>query len=294
MSDPLWTDAETLAAAALIELALREDLGDAGDLTTQALIGESETGRVSIVARETGVLAGLPIAKQVLTAFDPQLTLTIFQSDGAHLERGLVVAQVAGNLRSLLAAERTALNFLTHLSGIASLTRKYVEAVAGTRAGIYDTRKTHPGWRVLEKYAVRVGGGRNHRIGLYDMVLIKDNHLAGWKLSSTGHTIAAAVQKARQSAPPGTPVEVEIDTLDQLPDALAGEPDIVLLDNMTCAELRQAVAFRQRLAPTVELEASGGVSLETVQAIAQTGVDRISAGALTHSAIALDLAFDWA
>ena len=178
-------------------------------------------------------------------------------------------------------------------SGIASLTRQFVDAVAGTRAGIYDTRKTLPGWRLLEKYAVRAGGGRNHRVGLYDMVLIKDNHLAGWAASAAGHSIAVAIRTARESAPPGTPVEVEVDTLDQFADALAGTPDMILLDNMPCDLLCRAVAIRDAQAPQVVLEASGGVSLNNVADIARTGVERISIGGLTHSAPALDLAFDW-
>lgn len=182
------------------------------------------------------------------------------------------------------------LNFMTHLSGIATLTRRFVDAVRGTRAEVLDTRKTLPGWRLLEKYAVRCGGGTNHRMGLYDGVLIKDNHLAAWTESDS---IAAAVETARQRSPAGVSIEVEVDTLDQLSDALRGGPDIVLLDNMDVATLRQAVNIRDHTAPRVLLEASGGVTLETVAAIAQTGVERISVGGLTHSAPALDLAFDW-
>jgi nicotinate-nucleotide pyrophosphorylase (carboxylating) len=229
----------------------------------------------------------------VFEIVEPRVQWTNSLADGAALQPGTIVAELTGSLRSLLTGERTALNFLTHLSGIASLTRRYVAAVAGTRAGIYDTRKTLPGWRVLEKYAVRMGGGRNHRVGLYDMVLIKDNHLAGWKASAANHTIAEAVRVAREAVGPEIPVEVEVDTLEQLRDALAGQPDIVLLDNMNCERLAQAVAIRDAAAPQVELEASGGVSLETVSEIARTGVERISVGALTHSAVALDLAFDW-
>jgi nicotinate-nucleotide pyrophosphorylase (carboxylating) len=197
----------------------------------------------------------------------------------------------------LLTGERTCLNFLTHLSGVATLTRRYVDAVAGTRAGIYDTRKTLPGWRALQKYAVAAGGGRNHRMGLDDMILIKDNHLAAWKAAAPDRRIAAAVRAARQwsttQAKSPLPIEVEIDTLAQIEDALAGEPDMVLLDNMTLKDMRQAVALRDARAPDVELEASGGVSLANVAAIAATGVERISVGGLTHSSPALDLAFDW-
>lgn len=288
-----YSSPEQSAAEALIRLALAEDLGTAGDITTRALIGERETATVRIVARQPGVLAGLPVARQVFEVLDPTVEWSNAFADGASLDAGTTVAELTGSLRSLLTGERTALNFLTHLSGIATLTRQYVAAVAGTPAGIYDTRKTLPGWRILEKYAVRAGGGRNHRVGLYDMVLIKDNHLAGWKASGAMHSVAEAVRQAREAVRGEVPVEVEVDTLDQLRDALAGAPDIVLLDNMDCEMLRQAVAIRDRAAPEVELEASGGVTLATVAAIARTGVERISVGALTHSAVALDLAFDW-
>ena len=179
---------------------------------------------------------------------------------------------------------------MTHLSGIATLTRAFVDAATGTHAKILDTRKTLPGWRLLEKYAVRCGGGTNHRMGLYDGVLIKDNHIAAWTESSS---IAEAVRTARAKSPPGVSIEVEVDTFPQLIDALQGTPDIVLLDNMDVEKLSEAVRLRNRLAPGVLLEASGGVNLETVGGIARTGVERISVGALTHSAPALDLGFDW-
>lgn len=284
---------ERLAADRLIELALDEDLAAAGDITTAALVTPSEKGAVHIVARQPGVLAGLPIVEQVFARLDAAVVVENFLGDGARLERGTVVARLCGSQRSLLTGERTALNFLTHLSGVATLTRRFVDLVAGTQAGIYDTRKTLPGWRLLEKYAVRAGGGRNHRVGLYDMVLIKDNHLAGWQ-AATGHTIADAVAAAREHTGGIVRIEVEVDSLDQLRDALHGRPDIILLDNMDCPMLAAAVALRNETAPQVELEASGGITLETVAAIARTGVERISTGALTHSAVALDLAFDWA
>lgn len=262
-------------------------------MTTCALISESQTGTVQIVARQPGILAGLPIAQLVFSRVDDRVQFLCRESDGAPLNRGTVVGELTGPLRSLLTGERTALNFLTHLSGIASLTAQYVAAVAGTQAGIYDTRKTLPGWRSLEKYAVRTGGGGNHRVGLYDMVLIKDNHLAGWAASEQGKSIADAIRTVRDRCPPQMPIEVEVDDLDQLADALNGQPDMILLDNMTCPMLRQAVALRDARAPQIVLEASGGVSLATVAEIAATGVNRISVGALTHSAPALDLAFDW-
>lgn len=290
---PVFDISERTAAERLIELALEEDLGDRGDITTSALIGPNERGSVQIVARDTGVLAGLPVARRVFEQLDSGVRFSSVVEDGSLVQRGSVVAELSGMVRSLLSGERTALNFITHLSGIATLTRRFVDAIAGTSANIFDTRKTLPGWRALEKYAVRCGGGRNHRVGLFDMVLIKDNHLAGWKASGADHTVAAAVRAARSCAPSGIPVEVEVDTLNQLADALAAAPDIVLLDNMDVAALRQAVEMRNRLAPRTELEASGGVTLQNVAGIAIAGVDRISIGALTHSAPALDLAFDW-
>ncbi|MCS7047311.1 MAG: carboxylating nicotinate-nucleotide diphosphorylase, partial [Gemmataceae bacterium] len=200
------------------------------------------------------------------------------------------LATISGRMRSLLAAERTALNFLQHLSGIATLTRRYVEAVAGLPVRILDTRKTLPGWRLLEKYAVRQGGGDNHRRGLYDAILIKDNHLAA--LHRSANPVAAAVLAAQEKCP-DLPVEVEVDSLAQLPQALACRPAIVLLDNMSLEQLREAVQRRNRQAPDVLLEASGGVTLQTVRAIAETGVDRISVGALTHSAPALDISLEY-
>lgn len=284
---------ELTAAARLAEMALEEDFGANGDVTTGALIRRDERGSVRIVARQAGVLAGLPVAKLVFEQFDRDAQWTTHVEDGSPLQPGTVVAELSVRARSLLLGERTALNFLTHLSGIATLTRRYVDAVAGLQANIFDTRKTLPGWRVLEKYAVRCGGGRNHRVGLFDMVLIKDNHLAGWLASGADHSVATAVRVARSRVASGIPIEVEVDTLEQLADALSAEPDIVLLDNMDPARLRQAVEMRNRVAPRVELEASGGVNLNTVAEIARTGVERISVGALTHSAPALDLAFDW-
>lgn len=281
------------SADMLIQLALMEDLGDRGDVTTLSMVGGDEQGTVQIVARSPGVVAGVPIIPRVFSMLDETVKVTVLLDDGSRVERGAVVAEVSGSVRSLLIGERTVLNFLTQLSGVATLTRKFADAVAGTSAQVYDTRKTLPGWRKLEKYAVRCGGGANHRIGLFDMVLIKDNHLASFHAAHPQATVADAIRSARSQAPPGTPLEVEVDTLEQLRDALAAGPDIVLLDNMSLDQLRQSVALRNEIAPNVQLEASGGVSLSTVADIASTGVERISAGALTHSAPALDLAFDW-
>ncbi|MBX9583039.1 MAG: carboxylating nicotinate-nucleotide diphosphorylase [Gemmataceae bacterium] len=284
-----FSPAETDACLRLAELALAEDLGPLGDRTSRALIPADRTGAAAFVARSAGVVAGLPAAGMVCAAVDSRLTFTPSIEDGSPLERGTVLATVAGPLRGLLAAERTALNFLQRLSGVASLTRKYADAVAGARAEVLDTRKTTPGWRLLEKYAVRMGGGHNHRIGLFDGVLIKDNHLAG-----IGGDVQLAVETARSA--PGSEsllIEVEVDTLDQLEEALTARADIVLLDNMTPDQLRAAVRRRDELSPATLLEASGGVNLQTIGAIAATGVDRISVGALTHSAPALDIGLDY-
>ncbi len=225
----------------------------------------------------------------VAHTIDTTLTFTVLVHDGAVVTQGISLATVSGSLRSILAAERIALNFLQRLSGVATLTRKFVDAVTGYNAKILDTRKTTPGWRLLEKYAVRMGGGTNHRLGLHDGILIKDNHLAG-----LGGDIRKAIETAR--AHPGNedlPVEVEVDTLEQLKNALAVPAEIVLLDNMSIDQLHAAVVLRDALAPGVLLEASGGVNLKTVEAIAATRVDRISVGALTHSAPALDIALDY-
>jgi nicotinate-nucleotide pyrophosphorylase (carboxylating) len=284
-----FTHDEIATAQRLIELALVEDLGPTGDRTSLATIPATAVAAAAFVARSAGVVAGLPVAAMVCRAVDPTLVFAELVADGTAVERGTRIATVAGPLRSILAAERTALNFLQRLSGVATLTRKFVDAAAGSRAKILDTRKTTPGWRRLEKYAVRSGGGTNHRMGLNDGILIKDNHLAG-----LGGDLRKAVEAARGfPGNAGLPVEVEVDTLEQLEVALAVRADIVLLDNMTTDQQRAAVARRDAVAPGVLLEASGGVALATVRDIAATGVDRISVGALTHSAPALDIALDY-
>jgi nicotinate-nucleotide pyrophosphorylase (carboxylating) len=286
---PTFTPDEAAACRRLIDLALAEDLGRTGDRTSLATIPAGTTATAAFVARSAGVVAGLPAAEMVCATVDPALAFTVVTPDGSRVERGTVLATVAGNLQSVLAAERTALNFLQRLSGVATLTRTFVDAAAGFPAKILDTRKTTPGWRLLEKYAVRMGGGVNHRVGLYDGILIKDNHLAG-----LGGDVRRAVEAARAyPGNAGLPVEVEVDTLDQLEHALAVRADIVLLDNMAPDQLRAAVERRNAVAPGVLLEASGGVNLSTVRAIAATGVDRISVGALTHSAPALDIGLDY-
>jgi len=300
-----WDAALEEACRQIVRLAVEEDLGALGDCTTEALVAESATSRAQITARQPGVVAGLRAVPLVLAAFDGRLEFFPGMEDGSVVRPGDRVGQVEGPARALLSAERTLLNLLGRLSGIATLTRQYVQAVAGTRAQIYDTRKTTPGWRRLEKYAVRCGGGRNHRLGLFDAVLIKDNHLAwGAEASAEGmprFTPAQAVARARQWIKKRVPgwlssrmiVEIEVDTLEQLSAVLPARPDVVLLDNMPPAVLAEAVARRNATAPEVQLEASGGITLETVRAVAETGVDRISIGALTHSAGSLDFGLDW-
>jgi nicotinate-nucleotide pyrophosphorylase (carboxylating) len=281
-----FTRAETAACCQLINLAVAEDLGDRGDVTSQALIPGALQGGAAFVARAEGVVAGLPAAALVLAAVDSQLQFVPVVKDGTRVERGTVLATVRGPMRGILASERTALNFLQHLSGVATLTAKFVNAVAGLPARILDTRKTTPGWRLLEKYAVRQGGGHNHRMGLYDGILIKDNHLAALGKCDKWQQLRAALGGSRA-------VEIEVDSLEQLHELVPLAPAMVLLDNMTLDDMREAVAIRKRLLPDLQLEASGRVTLETVRSIAATGVDRISVGALTHSAPALDIALDY-
>lgn len=280
--------AELTAAQTLITLALAEDLGESGDVTSLATIPAETTGRAAFVARKPGVVAGLPLITAVASAVDSGLVIERLVTDGTAITPGKRLAMISGPLRALLTAERTALNFVQRLSGVATLTRRYVDAVAGTSACVLDTRKTTPGWRMLEKYAVRMGGGTNHRVGLYDGVLIKDNHLAGLG----DKAIRRAVEAARAFAP-HLPVEVEVDTLEQLDEALTVRSDIVLLDNMPADVIRWAVARRDAVSPKTLLEASGGVTLESIRSLAEAGVDRISVGAITHSAPALDIGLDY-
>jgi nicotinate-nucleotide pyrophosphorylase (carboxylating) len=288
----------------LLALAIREDLDRMYDWTTLALVPDASRARAAVVARQDGVVAGLPAARIALAEFDRTADWHALVDDGAAVRGGQRLAEIVASARNLLTAERTLLNVVGRLSGIATLTRRYVEAVRGTKARVYDTRKTTAGWRRLEKYAVRMGGGYNHRLGLYDGVLIKDNHLARGKSPTLRYSPCDAVIRARQflarfqegnrrAWPMPLLVEVEVDSLDQLEQVLPVRPDIVLLDNMTPAQLREAVRRRDQQQASVELEASGGVTLETVGQIAATGVERISVGALTHSAPALDVALDW-
>lgn len=268
-----------------VEQALAEDLGTRGDVTTDATVPAGVMASATFGARRDGVISGLAVAEAAFHALNADVVFKPLVADGTRVTAGAVVARVSGPARSLLTSERVALNFLCHMSGIATLTRRYVDAVAGTRARIIDTRKTTPGLRAFEKYAVRCGGGFNHRSGLYDAILIKDNHI----VAAGG--VAPAIAAARAHAGHMVKIEVEVDDLDALASALEYPIDAVLLDNMDVMMLRQAVAM---VAGRVLTEASGGVTLETVRAIAETGVDLISVGALTHSAPILDLGLDFA
>ncbi|HTU23571.1 MAG TPA: carboxylating nicotinate-nucleotide diphosphorylase [Gemmataceae bacterium] len=285
------TPEETEDCQRLATLAVEEDLDATGDVTSQILIPAERIGMAVLVARQPGVLAGLPAAELTFALVDPTLIMESVRPDGSSVQAGDRLAVVSGRIHSILTGERTALNFVQHLSGIATHTRRFVDAVAGLAVKILDTRKTTPGWRLLEKYAVRQGGGHNQRLGLYDGILIKDNHLAA--LAREADPITEAVRLARGKYGTSLPLEIEVDTLAQLDAALKALPDMVLLDNMRLSELREAVGRRNAVAPGVLLEASGGVTLATIRAIAETGVDRISVGALTHSAPAFDVALDY-
>jgi len=266
----------------LIRHALSEDIGS-GDVTTQAVIPEETRGSARIIAKEPLVVAGTQVAQRVFLLVDPSLKVRIPQQDGSHARPGDVLLEVSGGVSAMLMAERTAVNFLQRLSGIATLTRAFVDRVAGTSARIADTRKTTPGWRLLEKAAVRAGGGCNHRFGLYDGVLIKDNHIAA--VGGVGPAVAAI----RRKIPHTLKIEVEVETLDQLDEAIAVGADAVLLDNMAPSVMVEAV---RRAGGRLTLEASGGISLDNVKEVAETGVDLISVGALTHSARAVDISME--
>ncbi|HBE67339.1 MAG TPA: carboxylating nicotinate-nucleotide diphosphorylase [Planctomycetaceae bacterium] len=283
----------------LVRLAIAEDLERSFDLTTAAVVPAELPSSAHIVARKAGRAAGIALIEPICRTIGCPITVDTCVSDGNAIKAGQRLATISGNARDLLTCERTILNFVCRLCGIATLTTQFVDLVQGTAACLYDTRKTTPGWRRLEKYAVRCGGGKNHRFGLFEAILIKDNHLACHH-AKTGKSLspAEAVKLGReflQSAPEHANriLEIEVDTLEQLESALKSAPDIVLLDNMSNEQLRQAVEMRNSAQPGVRLEASGGVRLETIAGIAATGVDRISVGALTHSAINLDLGLDW-
>jgi nicotinate-nucleotide pyrophosphorylase (carboxylating) len=269
---------------ALVRRALEED-GAFNDLTTVATVVSERRARGTLVARESGVVCGVPLALEAFRILDPKVAIRVDSEDGTVVKPGSRVLYLSGHARGLLSAERVALNFLQRLSGIASMTWRFVDATRGTSASILDTRKTLPGWRVLEKYAVRAGGGKNHRMDLSSGILIKDNHL-----SAVDGDIALAVRRARELAPSAIPVEVECETLEQVEDAMDAGADVIMLDNMSISEMREAVRL---VSGRVTLEASGGVSLATVRQIAETGVDWISVGGLTHSPPALDLALEF-
>jgi len=264
----------------IVLAALAEDIG-AGDVTTDATIPVDAVGVADLLVKEAGVVCGVRVAETTFRALDPDIRFEAIASDGDVVDPPAVVARISGSERAILTGERVALNFLGRLSGIATLTRRYVDAVEGTDASVLDTRKTTPGLRELEKYAVACGGGRNHRFGLDDAVLVKDNHVRA------AGSVSAAVELVRAAT--ALPIEVECDTLDRLAEALAVGVDAILLDNMSLDQLREAVDLTGGRA---RLEASGGVTLDTIRAIAETGVDEISVGALTHSARSLDVSLE--
>jgi len=283
LRDDAWSDEQERARCEeIVRRALEEDIGP-GDVTTLWIVPPQTRLRGRFLVKKAGVVAGLPVAGLVFEWLDPEVRFRPLMKDGTAVRSGDVVAEVEGPGRAILSGERTALNFLQRMSGIATLTRRYVEAVAGTRAVILDTRKTAPGLRLLDKWAVRLGGGQNHRMGLYDMVLIKDNHIAA------AGGITKAVEQVRRERGTGLEIEVEVKNLAELEEALTLGVERIMLDNMDLATMRQAVEIA---AGWAKLEASGGVTLENVAAIAATGVDYISVGALTHSVKALDISLE--
>jgi len=280
--------------ASLVESAIEEDLGT-GDITSALVIAQGLQASAVLIARSEGIIAGLPVAGIVFSKIDPGVSLEALVSEGSFVKPETVLGRLHGNARSILAGERVALNFLQRLSGIATLTRQFVQRVEGLEVTILDTRKTTPAWRYLEKYAVRIGGARNHRMGLYDQILIKDNHtatLAESERLSLPEAIATAGRRARNAAPAQTFLGVEVSNLEQFRSALAEAPDLILLDNISPEMIRRCVKLAREVPPEKRplLEVSGGVTLENVRALAETGVDRISIGALTHSPAALDIA----
>ena len=271
---------------AAIGIALAEDLAG-GDVTSEALIPPGLTGKAAIMAKEAGVLAGIGVAARVFKLVDPSIKITTLIKDGAPLLFGDIIADLSGSVIGLLKAERTALNFLQRMSGVASMAAQYAAEIKGLNAKVYDTRKTTPGLRVLEKYAVRMGGGVNHRRDLGDAVLIKDNHIAALRM--TGLNLTQIVAKAREKAPEGKTIEVEVTSVEEAAEALKAGPDIIMLDNMSIPEMKRAVDMVKGRA---RLEASGNITLKNLRQVALTGVDIISIGALTHSYSALDISLE--
>ena len=266
----------------LIDLAIQEDRG-AGDWTTRWIVPARTRGHARIVAKSDGVIAGLAVASATFLRLDPRVELTTSLTDGDAVQSGDVVCSIKGPARAILTGERTALNFMQRLSGIATLTRQYVNAIAGTNAAILDTRKTTPAWRALEKAAVRAGGGQNHRVGLYDMILIKENHI------EIAGGLTQAVTKVQDANTKGLLIEVEVRNKDELKEALKVGCDRILLDNMDVQAIREAVRLARKTTPAIQIEASGNMTLDRVRSVAEAGVDFISVGALTHSAGSLDL-----
>lgn len=311
------TDGTRHDALQLIRMALSEDLGSADlatgrDCTTAAIVPGNIPASAALVSREAGIVCGVEIANLVIEHHAATVQIEVAKGDGDHVDPGETIAVLSGPADEILVLERTCLNFMCRLSGISSSTRKYVDRIEGTGATVLDTRKTTPGWRRLEKYAVACGGGQNHRMGLYDAIMIKDNHLAFRRsidddvsdgpLIEDGSAIEPAIALARQwindnaaTLPHGkqTVLQLEVDNLQQLRIALSTDCDIILLDNMSCEQMAEAVSMRNNIAPQILLEASGGVNLQTISAIAATGVERISVGALTHSAVNFDIGLDW-
>ncbi len=270
----------------IIDIALAEDISH-GDLTSETLIPPELQGKASLLAKAKGIVAGVEVAKRVFLRVDPSLKIEVFIKDGAEVKPGDIIATISGRVISILKAERTALNFLSRLSGIATLSAQYTAKTQGVATSILDTRKTTPGLRLLEKYAVRMGGGKNHRLHLGDLILIKDNHLTA--LRALGMSLKDIVAKAKQNAPRGIKVEVEVNTIQEAREAVEGGADIILLDNMSPDEMRQVVSL---VPDYVKTEASGGITLDNVQTAAMAGVDFISIGALTHSVKALDISLE--
>ncbi len=293
----------------LIEMAITEDIGasdlDAGvDCTTDSIVPKQAAARAAFVSRADGVVCGVEIAKLAIERWAPKLKLEVQVEDGQAIAPKQTIAVMVGPAHDILTMERTCLNFMCRLSGISTLTSQYAAEIVGTGACVLDTRKTTPGWRRLEKYAVACGGGENHRMGLYDAIMLKDNHLAFYRslVEDNDDTIPTTIKIARDwindnaaKLPNGknTILQLEVDTLEQLEIALATDCDIILLDNMGCDRLKKGVALRNEKAPRILLEASGGVNLKTIGEIAKTGVERISVGALTHSAVNFDIGLDW-
>jgi len=276
----------TPQAEQLIDQALSEDLGS-GDATTEALIPKTQQGKASIIAKAKGTIAGTEIAREVFLKVDPELKIDILIEDGTEVKPRDIIAKMEGKVASILKAERVALNFLQHLSGIASETARYIQAIKGLPVQITDTRKTTPGLRALEKYAVRAGGGKNHRMHLGDGILIKDNHLAAFR--HQGLNIKQIIDKARQKSPPKLKIEIEVKNPQEAAEAVDAGADIIMLDNMNLEDMRKAV---QLIKGRALIEASGGITLDRVRAVAETGVDLISIGALTHSPKALDISLE--